>query len=175
MGETVAILGANDPPDVTKDLGAFMTHYKPYGVTTAANYTQFLLGGPNRDPVDVNAHVENALDAEMVLGMAPLAKVVHVIVATNTPGLFTDGISYIVNQLPQAHAVSVSYGSCERGSAQEMPVMNTLFQQARPRGSSGSSPRATAAPTAAATAPPTSTSPPAGRPRAPTSSASAAP
>jgi kumamolisin len=74
------------------------------------------------------------LDAEMVLSMAPLANVVHVIAATNSPGLFTDGISYIVNQVSQAHAVTVSYGGCERGAAQETAVMNTLFQQAQAEG-----------------------------------------
>src|SRR6185369_11348168 len=48
--------------------------------------------------------------------------------------LFTDGISYIVNQHPEAHAVSVSYGSCERGVAQEAAVINTLFEQALAEG-----------------------------------------
>ncbi len=134
MGETVAILGTNAPPDPTMDVGAFMTLYKPYGVTAAANYQQVQVGGPYRDPFDQNAQVENALDAEMVLSMAPLATVMHVIAATNTPGLFTDGISYIVNEVPHAHAVTVSYGGCERGSAQEVPVLNTLFEQAQAEG-----------------------------------------
>jgi len=74
------------------------------------------------------------LDAEMVLGMAPLANVLHVFVATNGAGLFTDGISYIVNQHPEAHAVSVSWGTCERGQAQSAAVLNTLFQQAQAEG-----------------------------------------
>jgi kumamolisin len=70
----------------------------------------------------------------MVLALAPKASIVHVLTATNSPGLFTDGIAYIVNQLPQAHAVSVSYGSCERGAAPEMPVVNALLQQAKAQG-----------------------------------------
>lgn len=136
MGETVAILGAGNPPDATADVGDFMTHYKPYGMTSAPNYTQYLLGGPTREsPSSANSeYIENVLDAEMVLSMAPLATIVHVLVATNSPGLFTDGISHIVNNVPQAHAVTVSYGGCERGAAQEMPVMNTLFQQAQAEG-----------------------------------------
>ncbi|MDB4970509.1 MAG: hypothetical protein JWN44_6198 [Myxococcales bacterium] len=136
MGETVAILGAGFAPDPAKDVDAYMTAFSPFGKTSAPGYTQVLLGGANRDPVGTanGEYVENCLDAEMVLAMAPLAKVVHVIAATNTPGLFPDGISYIVNSVPEAHAVSVSYGSCERGVSQEAPVLNTLFEQALAQG-----------------------------------------
>ncbi|HXU67999.1 MAG TPA: S53 family serine peptidase [Polyangia bacterium] len=136
MGETVAILGAGLAPDPTADVGTFMSHYKPYGVASAASYSQTFLGGPNRDDVTSaqNEQIENILDAEMVLSMAPLANVVHVLTATNAPGLFTDGISYIVNQLPKAHTVSVSYGGCERGASQEMPVLDTLMEQAQAEG-----------------------------------------
>lgn len=136
MGETVAILGTGNPPTPDVDVGGFMSAFMPFGKTTAPGYSQVFLGGPNRDPVAVanNEYIENCLDAEMVLAMAPLANVVHVLTATNTPGLFTDGISYIVNQVPQAHAVSVSYGSCERGAAGETPVVNTLLEQALAQG-----------------------------------------
>jgi subtilase family serine protease len=110
--------------------------YKPYGMTSASNYLQVQLGGANRDDVTSaqNEQVENVLDAEMVLSMAPLANVVHVITATNSPGLFSDGISYIVNQVPKAHAVTVSYGGCERGASQDMPVLDTLMEQAQAEG-----------------------------------------
>lgn len=136
MGETVAILGAGNPPAADTDVGAFMSAFKPYGQTTAPGYSQVLVGGPNRDPPGDarNEYVENCLDADMVLAMAPLAKVVHVIVATNTPGLFTDGIAYIVNQVPGAHAVSVSYGTCERGAAGSAVVTDLLLQQAQAEG-----------------------------------------
>jgi kumamolisin len=136
MGETVAILGAGGAPDSTRDIADFMTHYKPYGLTAAPGYSQVMVGGANRDDTaTANGElIENVLDAEMVLSMAPLANVVHVLTATNSPGLFTDGISYIVNQVPQAHAVTVSYGGCERGSAGEVAVMNTLFEQAQAQG-----------------------------------------
>ena len=66
--------------------------------------------------------------------MAPMANIIHVLTATNSPGLFTDGVSYIVNQVPKAHAVTVSYGGCERGAAGEVAVMNTLFEQAQAEG-----------------------------------------
>ncbi len=136
MGETVAILGAGNAPDPTADVGGYMKDFKPYGITTAQHYSQFLLGGPNRDAASLASqeYYENVLDAEMVLAMAPLANVVHVIVATNTPGMFSDGLSYIVNQHPEAHTVSVSYGSCERGQAQEAAVINTLLEQALAQG-----------------------------------------
>lgn len=136
MGETVAILGSGRAPDPTKDVGGFMTSFKPYALTTAPGYSQVLVGGPGRDDANTmnGEYIENCLDAEMVLGMAPLANVVHVLTATNSPGLFTDGISYIVNQVPQAHAVTVSYGTCERGAAGEMPVVDTLLQQAEAEG-----------------------------------------
>jgi subtilase family serine protease len=135
-GETVAILGAGSAPAMA-DVADFMSHYKPYGMTAPpTNYSQTLLGGPTRDDAATaaNEQVENTLDVEMVLSMAPLATIVHVVVATNSPGLFTDGISQIVNEVPKAHAVTVSYGGCERGSAQEMAVMNTLFAQAQAEG-----------------------------------------
>jgi subtilase family serine protease len=136
MGEIVAILGTGLPPDPVADVGGYMTDFKPYNLTSAPGYEQRLIGGPNRDPLSTakGEYIENVLDAEMVLAMAPLANVVHVLTATNSPGLFTDGISYIVNQVPKAHAVTVSYGGCERGVAQEVAVMNTLFEQAQAEG-----------------------------------------
>src|SRR5579883_2797327 len=100
-GETVAILGAGNPPSMS-DVGGFVSYY---GLPALANgqYSQVDLGGPDRQP-DPNEYVENVLDVEMVLAMAPHATVVHVLTATNTPGLFSDGIAYIVDKLPQAHA-----------------------------------------------------------------------
>ncbi len=138
MGETVAILGAGNAPNPTTDVNKYLSTQKPYNVTALANgqYTQVFVGGPNRDDATTaqNEYLENCLDIDMVLAMAPFAKVVHVFTATNGGGLFTDGISYIVDQVPQAHAVSVSYGTCERGAAGEMPVMNALFMQAQAEG-----------------------------------------
>jgi kumamolisin len=136
QGETVAILGAGRPPDADSDVGLFMRDFMPYGLTSVSGYQQVLVGGPNRDDDSLadSEYVENVLDAEMVLAMAPYATVVHVLTATNTPGLFADGISYIVNQVPQAHAVSVSYGTCERGAASEMPVVEALLEQADAEG-----------------------------------------
>jgi kumamolisin len=105
-------------------------------MTSAPNYSQFLVGGPTRESAaSANGeYIENLLDAEMVLSMAPYANIVHVLTATNSPGLFTDGIVHIVNEVPQASAVTVSFGGCERGAAQEMAVMNTLFEQAQAEG-----------------------------------------
>lgn len=136
MGSAVAILGAGNPPVLDADVGAFMRNFKPYGLTAAPAYSQVLLGGANRDPGGTaqGEYIENCLDADMVLGMAPLATVTHVIVATNSPGLFTDGISYIVNQVPGAHAVTVSYGTCERGAAGSAVVVDALLQQAQAEG-----------------------------------------
>jgi subtilase family serine protease len=135
-GETVAILGAGLPPNST-DLPNYFTSAGPYKLTKfPGTYTQQLVGGPNRDPQATaqNEQGENQLDISMVAAFAPYAAIVHVITATNSPGLFTDGISYIVNQLPAAHAVSVSYGTCERGSAGEFPVVNALLAQAKAQG-----------------------------------------
>src|SRR5205823_3202770 len=123
-GETVAVVGAGGPPDAAADIGPFLAHngLAPLG---ANQYTQVLLGGPSRD-ADPNRQLyfENVLDAEMVLAMAPGASVVHVLAATSSPGLFSDGISYVVNHLTQAHAVSLSYSGCERLSTLEMPILN---------------------------------------------------
>jgi kumamolisin len=134
MGETVAILGAGDPPDKVMDVGKY--YQAAFGATATANYDQVLVGGASRDGASLahDEEFENAIDAEMVLAMAPQAHVVHVFAATNSPGLFADGMAYVVNQLPQAHAVSVSFGNCERGLSGEVPVVDTLLAQAQAEG-----------------------------------------
>jgi kumamolisin len=134
-GETVAILGTGFGPGLTTDIDPFI---KQFSLPTkrTAQYTQVLLGGANRDSKEL-ANVEygeNVLDIDMVFGLAPLSNVVQVITATNTPGLFNDGIVFIINQVPQAHAVSVSYGTCERVADSEMVGLNHLFQQAKAQG-----------------------------------------
>ena len=92
-GQTIAILGAGGAPPMS-DVTSYITANKPYGLTTLpGTYTQELVGGPDRTGDTASGEqIENVLDAEMVLSMAPLATVVHVIAATNSPGLFTDGI-----------------------------------------------------------------------------------
>lgn len=134
MGQTVAILSTNEAT-LTSDLNSYLSTYSPAGVTALTNgqYNQVFVGGPSRDPAN-GAYVENVLDAEMVLAMAPYAKIVQVFTASNGGGLFTDGIDYIVNQLPDAHVVTVSWGTCERGAGSEMPILNALFAQARAQG-----------------------------------------
>lgn len=133
-GETVAILGTGYPPSDADVDGYAMKYSLPFA--RATQYVRVLLGGPNRDPSALaqNEYVENLLDADMVIALASHARVVHVITATNSPGLFSDGIVYIVNQHPEAHQVSVSYGTCERVAASEMLVMNQLFAQAKAEG-----------------------------------------
>jgi kumamolisin len=134
QGETIAILGAGLPPDKSADVGAY--YRAAFGSSATPSYDQVFVGGKNRDPMSLaqEEQFENAIDAEMVLALAPSAHVVHVLAATNTPGLFGDAMAYIVNQLPQAHAVSVSFGNCERGQASSMPVINTLLAQAQAEG-----------------------------------------
>ena len=143
MGETIAILGTGGPPQRAGDIeGAtgYMSRYKPYGLSalppTGGGYSIVNVGGPSRQDAqaDANDYGENVLDIDMILAMAPYAKIVHVMTATNAPALFTDGISYIVNQVPTAHSVSVSYGTCERGSAGQMPVVSALLAQAKAQG-----------------------------------------
>jgi kumamolisin len=137
MGETVVILGAGNQPKLT-DVNTFLTTQKPYGLTLASlpAYTQEQVGGPNRDPQAnaENERGENTLDIDMVAAMAPYATIYQVMTATNGVGLFADGISFIVNKHAAAHAVTVSYGTCERGAAGEMPVMNSMFMQAKAEG-----------------------------------------
>jgi kumamolisin len=135
-GETVVILGAGLAP-AASDVTTYFTNNKPYGLTASpATYNVELVGGANRDDMTTaqDEQQENTLDIEMVQAIAPYANVVHVITATNTPGLFADGIAYIINKHSSAHQVSVSYGTCERGAAGVMPVMNAMFQQARAEG-----------------------------------------
>jgi kumamolisin len=138
-GETVVILGAGIGPVATTDVQPFITAMG-LGTNVATQYKQILVDGANRDPGEDmspdSEYGENCLDVDMAFSMAPFANVAHVITATNSPGLFTDGISFIVNDatLSKAHAVSVSYGSCERGAAGEMPVVNALLAQAQAEG-----------------------------------------
>jgi kumamolisin len=142
-GQSIAILGTGFAPDPIRDVEAYANHYalgvKIDGSSTASTtnqYVQTFLGGYNRDDFNfaANEYAENVLDIDMVFALAPASTVYHVLTATNLPGLFTDGVSYIVNQLPQVHSVSVSYGTCERGSAGEMTLLNTLFAQAQAEG-----------------------------------------
>jgi kumamolisin len=136
-GETIAILGTGFAPRPMQDVDSFVTRYlTSFATNRAAQYSIVLVGGPNRDSDTLanNEYGENVLDIDMVLAFAPRANVVHVHTAENTPGLFADGIVYIVNNVPQAHAVSVSYGTCERYANSEILVMNTLFKQAKAQG-----------------------------------------
>lgn len=135
MGQTVAILSTNKRT-LSSDLDAYLNAHKPANVSalTMGQYTQVEVGGPSRDPDDNLAYGENVLDPEMVLATAPFAKIVQVFTATNGGGLFADGIAYIVNQLSTAHAVTVSWGTCERGAGGEMPILNALFAQAKAEG-----------------------------------------
>lgn len=135
-GETIAILGAGNAP-VSSDIAGYYSTYKPYGLTAPpASYKVEQVGGPNRDPNDLAEleRQENTLDIEMIAAIAPYADVVHIMAATNTPGLFADGISYIVNQHKDVHAVSVSYGTCERGAAPYMPTVHAMLMQAKAEG-----------------------------------------
>ncbi len=132
-GETVALLGTGTPPPAS-DLQGFVDTFGLPDYTT--HYTQVFVGGPNRDPAAAafQEEFEDVLDADMVLGTAPQANVVHVFTAANAGGLFNDGISFVVNQVPQAHGVSVSFGTCERAAASEVNQLDTLFIQAQAQG-----------------------------------------
>jgi kumamolisin len=136
-GATVAILGTGDPPLVVEDVDYYI---KKFNLPTqrAAQYTQVFVGGPNRDSTELaqNEYGENVLDIDMVLALAPYANVVHVHTALNSPGLFEDGIVFIINNLPQAHQASVSYGVCERVAATGIVSMNNLLLQAKLQGQS---------------------------------------
>ena len=135
-GETIVILGAGNGP-VASDIAGYFSTYKPYGqATNPGSYKVEQVGGPNRDPNDIAEleRQENTLDIDMIAAIAPYASVVHVLTATNTPGLFADGISYIVEQHKEAHAVSVSYGTCERGAASYMPTMHAMLAEAKAEG-----------------------------------------
>ena len=136
-GATVAILGTGDPPQIAGDVDFFI---KKFSLPTqrAAQYTQVFVGGPNRDSdaLAQNEYGENVLDIDMVMGVAPFANVVHVITATNSPGLFGDGMVFIINNVPNAHQVSVSFGNCERVAATEVVSINNLLLQAKLQGQS---------------------------------------
>jgi kumamolisin len=133
-GETVAILGTGYAP-ADADVKNFITKYS-LPTNQAGQYVRVFLGGDNRDPSALanDEYGENVLDIDMVLSMAPMANVVHVLTAANAGGLFADGIAFVVNQVPQAHAATVSYGTCERVAAYEVLQLNTMFLQAQSQG-----------------------------------------
>jgi kumamolisin len=134
-GQTVAILGTGFPPDPVIDVDGFIKHYK-LPINRVQQYTQVFVGGPNRDNDNLanNEYGENLLDVDMVLGNATSASVVHVFTAQNGGGLFADGIEFVVNQVPNAHSASLSFGSCERVADSEILTLNQLFLQAKSEG-----------------------------------------
>ncbi len=135
LGQTVAILGTGFPPDPVTDVDGFIKHYK-LPINRVQQYTQVFVGGPNRDNDNLanNEYGENLLDIDMVFGNAPAASVVHVFTAQNGGGLFADGIEFVINQVPQAHSASLSFGSCERVADSEVLTLNQLFLQAKSEG-----------------------------------------
>src|SRR5581483_94596 len=138
-GQTVAVLGTGFPPDPVMDVDGFIKKFKLntlYGTTRTAQYTQVFVGGPNRDNDNLsnNEYGENLLDIDMVLGVAPRASVVHVFTAQNGGGLFADGIEFVINNVPNAHSASLSFGSCDRVADSEVLTLNQLFQQAKAEG-----------------------------------------
>jgi kumamolisin len=135
QGQSVAILGAGLPPDPVKDVQGFVTRFQ-LPTNVSQQYQQIFVGGPNRDTdpaLTQGEYGENCLDIDMVLAMAPYANVYHVLSATNT-AMFVDGISYVVNQLPMVHSVTVSFGICERFASNGMPILNALLAQAKAQG-----------------------------------------
>jgi kumamolisin len=134
-GETIAILGAGNPPDPAMDVDGFILKFTLPVPNRKGQYAQVFLGGPNRDSAALanNEYSENLLDVDMALNMAPHADIIHVLTATNG-GLFADGIDFIVNNIPQAHQVSVSYGTCEALAAGSALVLDQLFAQAKAQG-----------------------------------------
>ena len=135
QGETVAILGTGYPPSLKGDVDSYVKKFS-LGFDRKSQYAQIFLGGPNRDSDSLagTEYGENVLDVQMVMGLAPKASIIHILTATNSPGLFGDGFPYIINNVPQAHAVSVSYGICERFAIGETAAFNLLFQQAKAQG-----------------------------------------
>ena len=107
----------------------------PAGVTAlaAGQYTRSssVVRAAIRAP---DAYGENVLDAEMVLATAPFANIVQVFTATNGAGLFTDGISYIVNQHAARARRHRQLGHVRARLGGQMPVMNALFAQAKAEG-----------------------------------------
>jgi kumamolisin len=130
-GETIAIVGAGTPPDPANDVDGYIKKYTLDVPNRAAQYAQYFIGGPNRDPISQASqeYGENILDIDMVLAMAPHANIIHVITATNG-GLLFDGFGFVVNNLPQAHQASFSFGFCERGAASEDVLIDNLLSQA---------------------------------------------
>src|SRR6185503_11371064 len=133
-GQTIAILGAGYPPSATRDVDAFVKKYAlPF--ERAKQYTQILLGGPNRDSDSLaqSEYYEGVLDIDMVLNGAPKANVINVTSATNG-GMFETGIPFIINNVPHAHTASISYGLCERYYAPWVTTFDFMFQQAKAQG-----------------------------------------
>jgi kumamolisin len=133
-GETIAILGAGMGPS-SADLAGYISTFG-LSVNAAAQYTQILVGGPTREETAEaeNEYGEDVLDIDMVMAMAPAASYIHVIVAENAGGLFGDGVSYVINQIPQAHQVTVSFGSCERLAVFSVGQTEALLAQALAQG-----------------------------------------
>jgi subtilase family serine protease len=136
-GEIVVILGAAAPA-LTADIAAYFTASKPYGLSApVGKYMLDTFDGdlPAQDP---GFGGENTLDVEMVSAMAPYADIYHVLTPSAGQEFFVDGVAHIVDTYTQpgkqAVAVTVSYGSCERGGGQAIPIMNVMLAQAKAAG-----------------------------------------
>jgi kumamolisin len=133
-GQSIAILGAGYPPSPTRDIDPFVKKYAlPF--ERAKQYTQILLGGPNRDSDSLaqSEYFEGVLDIDMVMGAAPKASIINVTSATNL-GMFETGIPFIVNNTPHVHTASISYGLCERYYAPWVGLFDFLFAQGKSQG-----------------------------------------
>jgi len=139
-GETVAILGSGNPPSPTRDVAKFITtsglNSGGLHTSVSAQYTRVFVGGPTRSTAAqaANEYTENVLDVDMVFSIAPHVDIVHVFTATNAIGLFSDGVAFVINNVPHAHAVSLSFGLCERFSGTEAVLLDSLFTQALAQG-----------------------------------------
>ena len=108
----VVTIGTVDAAQGLPDLGDVQRYMTQYAHSNATLVVDQLEPPDSSSPTDVGSRLEEELDPEMVSVGAPASSSVHMVLAPEE-NLFPESFAYVVNMLPEATAVSISYGTCE--------------------------------------------------------------
>jgi subtilase family serine protease len=108
-GETIAIVDANDDPNIESDLATFNAQFGLPACTSANGcFTKAFSDGSQPSP-DPNWAVEISLDVEWAHAMAPQAKIL--LIETQSPDTLYNGVAYAIALKPSV--ISLSWGQGE--------------------------------------------------------------
>jgi kumamolisin len=111
-GTELVLLGSVDTGDGVPSAADVQRYFTQFAHAQATLVTDSLASADPSSPSDLDTRLEEELDPEMVVVGAPAAASVHEVLAPEED-LFAASFAYTVNDLPQATAVSTSFGICE--------------------------------------------------------------